>query len=103
MDQSTLNTLHALTDKQREYALSRQSALKDVGMAYICWFLFGVHYFYVGKVFVNLLYWITGGGFGIWAFFDLFRIPGIVRKYNAEKMAEIIKEAKTLYPENNIN
>ena len=42
----------------------------------LCFFLgvFGVHRFYVGKIFTGILMLITGGGFGIWYLIDLIRM-----------------------------
>ena len=56
--------------------------LKSKGTAYICWILFGVHYAYLGKWGTQFLYWITLGGFGVWAIIDLFTISGKVNRYN---------------------
>ena len=57
----------------------------SVGVAYLLWFFLGVigaHRFYVGKLGTGLLYLVTGGLFGVGWFFDLFRIPGLVREAN---------------------
>ncbi len=98
MDIISIVLAHRLTDQQQQYVLARQSSLKQSSTAYICWFVVGVHYFYLNKPFINLFYWITGAGFGIWAFIDLFRIPGMVKEYNEKKILEFIQEAKRLYP-----
>ncbi|MBV7440819.1 TM2 domain-containing protein [Weeksellaceae bacterium TAE3-ERU29] len=66
--------------KDNKYYLMSQ--MKSVGMAYICWFILGCHYAYLGKWGWQILYWITLGGFGIWAFFDLFLIPAKVNNHN---------------------
>lgn len=94
---STVSLLQDLTEAQRNYVLLKANK-KDTTIAYLCWFLVGVHYFYLGRPFVNIFYWITGGGLGIWLVLDLFRIPGMVRRYNEERVKEAIKEAKALYP-----
>ena len=99
MDAKLLLLLHTLPEQQRSYVLSRQSELKQKSTAYILWFLFGVHYFYLSKPIINILYWVTGGGFGVWAVIDLFRIPGMIREKNEEIMVELIKEAKSIYPD----
>ncbi len=36
--------------------------------------VFGVHRFYVGKIWTGLLQLLTGGGFGIWAVIDFVLI-----------------------------
>lgn len=68
-------------------------------MAYLFWFVLGVHYFYLNKPVINIIYWLTAGGLGIWMIIDLFRIPGMVRSRNKELIQDAIKEAKVLYPE----
>lgn len=57
---------------------------KSTGTAYLLWFLFGLHYAYLNKWGWQILYWLTLGGFGVWAFFDIFTIPGKVHRYNME-------------------
>ena len=47
MDAKLLLLLQTLPEQQRSYVLSRQSELKQKSTAYILWFLFGVHYFYL--------------------------------------------------------
>ncbi len=59
-----------------------QSKMKSTGVAYLCWFFIGVHYAYLGKWRLQILYWITLGGIGIWAFIDLFTMPSKVDRYN---------------------
>lgn len=52
---------------------------KSVGLSYLLWFVFGLHYAYNKKIGLQFVYWFTLGGFFIWAFIDLFRMPSIVR------------------------
>jgi TM2 domain-containing membrane protein YozV len=79
-----------LNDMQRlliEQKITNQ--MPSVGVAYLLWFFlwpFGAHRFYLGRtgtgiVFVVLSITIVGLVVtGIWAFVDLFLIPGIVRQ-----------------------
>lgn len=60
-----------------------QSQIKSSGTAYLLWFFFGFHYAYLGKWGLQLLYWITFGGFFIWAIIDLFTLSGRVANHNA--------------------
>lgn len=60
-----------------------QSKMKSTGTAYACWFFLGCHYAYLGKWGVQILYWITLGGVGIWAIIDLFRMGSLVDGHNA--------------------
>lgn len=67
-----------------------QSQIKSSGTAYLLFlFLFGTHYAYLGKWGVQFLFWFTLGGFGVWAFIDLFTISGKVARYNAEIYRQI--------------
>ncbi len=65
------------------------SELKSTGTAYACWFFFGCHYAYLGKWGLQILYWITLGGLGFWALFDLFHIPSKVSSHNYIIAAQI--------------
>ena len=56
--------------------------MKSSGTAYLCWFFLGCHYAYLGQWGLQILYWITFGGFGIWALVDLFHIPSKVNNHN---------------------
>lgn len=66
-----------------------QSQLKSSGNAYLFWFLLGAHYAYLGRWGVQILYWITLGGVGIWAIADLFRMKRLVNNHNAPIFAEL--------------
>ncbi len=66
-----------------------QSKMKSSGIAYLLWFFLGIHYIYLGKWGWQFLYWITAGGLGFWAFFDLFTIPGKVDRYNRRLSVQI--------------
>jgi len=66
-----------------------QNQLKSSGSAYLFWFLLGAHYAYLGRWGVQIMYWITLGGIGIWAIIDLFRMKQLVNDHNAPIFAEI--------------
>jgi len=66
-----------------------QSKVKSTGTAYLFWFLFGAHYAYLGNWGLQILYWLTLGGVGIWAIIDLFTMSGKVTKYNAAIFQQI--------------
>ncbi len=68
----------------------RRAKPKDLGMAYFFWILFGMvggHRFYLGQIGWGLLYLVTGGIFLIGWLFDLFALPSLVRRHNAEAAA----------------
>ena len=64
-----------------------QSKLKSTGKAYLYFFFFGAHYLYFGKLFFQILFWITLGGFGMWLLFDLFTLSTKVKIYNGRIQA----------------
>ena len=99
MTPDVLALLQGLTEQQKNYVLSSQARQKETGMAYLFWFVLGVHYFYLNKPVINIIYWLTAGGLGIWMIIDLFRIPGMVKDRNKAIIKEAIEEAKKLYPE----
>lgn len=72
-----------------------QSQIKSTGTAYLLWFFFGFHYSYLGKWGLQLLYWITFGGFFIWAIIDLFTLSGRIANHNALIFQQIDKIEKT--------
>ena len=55
--------------------------MKKAITCYLCW-IFGVHYIYLGKIGLWVLYVFSFGGLGLWCFIDIFRIPSMVEEYN---------------------
>jgi len=72
-----------------------QGKVKSTGIAYLFWFILGAHYAYLGKWGIQVLFWITLGGLGIWMIIDLFLIPGKVEAYNAYIFEELDKIEKS--------
>ena len=73
-----------------------QTKIKSTGTAYLLFFLlFGTHYAYLGKWGLQILYWVTLGGFGIWMLIDLFTMPGKVNRNNAKIFHQIEEIEKT--------
>lgn len=96
--QNVVSKMDATTQNAflREYNGSK----KSVGFSYFMWFLFGLHYAYNRKIGLQFVYWFTLGGFFIWAFIDLFRMPLIVQGSNSIIAREI---ANTLALGNTFN
>ena len=60
--------------------------MKSKLVAYLLWLFFGVfgaHKFYLGKIWMGLIYLCTGGVFGIGLLIDFFTLGGQVDTYNA--------------------
>jgi hypothetical protein len=66
--------------------------LKNSAVAY-GFFIFGFQYLYFRKPGVQILYWLTLGGVGLWWLADLFRIPEMTDAYNRRALAAPIPEA----------
>ncbi len=60
-----------------------KSQIKSTGTAYLLLFFFGFHYVYMNKLFLQILYWITFGGLGIWTIFDLITLTNRISSHNA--------------------
>ncbi|HAQ70454.1 MAG TPA: TM2 domain-containing protein [Flavobacteriales bacterium] len=71
-----------------------QSQLKTSGNAYLFWFFLGAHYAYLGRWGLQLLYWFTLGGVGIWAIIDLFTMNSKVEDHNQPILEQINKLEK---------
>ena len=54
------------------------------------------HYFYLGRVWLNFIFWGSIGGFGLWWFIDLFRTVGMVREYNKTVAINVLKDIQVL-------
>ena len=83
---------------------SLHSKVKSKETAYLLWFFLGAHYGYLGKWGVQILYWLTLGGLGIWCLIDLFTISNKVDNHNALIFQQIeaieIQEVKAEYTRN---
>ena len=67
--------------------------MKSKAIAYLLWFFLEAHYAYLRKWGTQLLYWITLGGFGVWALIDLFTLGGKVEQYNTNIELKTIRAA----------
>ena len=76
----------------QDYQHRRKSGL----IAYILWFLFGFHYLYLGRIGIQLIYWLTAGGFGLWMLIDIFRIPGMVERKNEDIARELMVQYQAI-------
>lgn len=60
--------------------------MKSKGIAYLLWFflgVFGIHKFYLDKIAIGIIYFLTGGLFLIGWIYDLFTLGNQVDIYNA--------------------
>lgn len=91
------NELSLLTpQKQEEFVEEFKRKSKSVGVAYVLWLVLGLQYGYVRKWGLQIFYWLTLGGFAIWALIDLFRIPSIIKDYNKDMAIDIMRSLKAI-------
>ncbi|MBO4906729.1 MAG: TM2 domain-containing protein [Bacteroidaceae bacterium] len=80
-------------NKQAMFVEEYNRKKKSVGLAYffliVC---FGMPYGYLGKWGLQLVYWFTGAGFFIWFFYLLFTLPNLVRNYNCDVAAQVVRD-----------
>ncbi len=56
----------------------------------------GLHYAYLGRVWLTLFFICTMGGFGIWWIIDLFRVFGMVRERNRSVAIRVLRDIQVL-------
>ena len=90
------NELHALgAGDQEAFLEDYERKTKSIPLAYV--FLgFWLHYAYVGKWGLQVLFWFTLAGFGLWWLVDLFRIPSIISNYNRETAITVMRNLATI-------
>lgn len=84
------------SDTQSDFLEEYKRKTKSTGVAYLLWFFLGWHYAYFGKWGVQVLYWLSLGGLGIWAIADLFRVPGVVRETNADIAMDVMRNLRAV-------
>lgn len=68
---------------------------KDLTVAYLLWVI-GLHYAYLRKWGLLVVFWITLGGLLLWWLVDAFRLPGLVRNYNYNVALDIMAKIKAI-------
>ncbi len=82
--------------RQEEFMEEYSRRAKSAGPAYILWLFLGMHYVYLRKWGLQVLFWMTVGGLGFWWFIDLFRVAGLVRDYNKDVATDVMRTVKAL-------
>ena len=82
-------------ERHSEFLEEYERRRKRAGIAYLL-SLVGCHYAYVRKWGILALFWLTAGGMSLWAFIDLFRIPGIVRDCNRDVAIAVLKDLRSV-------
>ena len=84
-------------EAQNAFFLEYNQRRKKIWVSYIIGFWPGWHYIYNGRVGMQFAFWFTFGGIGVWWFFDLMRMPKIVRATNANMAREALQTLSLLH------
>lgn len=76
---------------QKEFLKEYKRRSKNILITYILQFFFPAYYLYLDKFITQIFFWLTFGGLGFWWFIDIFRIPGLVKRRNAEIADEVLR------------
>jgi len=68
---------------------------KSSGVGFLCAVL-GLHYAYLGRWGLQVIYWLTAGGLLIWWFVDLIRVFVLVRDRNADEAVLALRDVRAL-------
>lgn len=82
--------------KQEEFIEEYKRKTKSIGFAYALWLFLGWHYAYTNKWGLQVLFWLTFGGFFLWWIIDLFRIARIVKNYNKDIATDVMRNLKAI-------
>ena len=72
---------------------TRKAKSKTKGLLFLI--LLGFHYLYIRRTGLQIAFWLTGGGLFVWWIIDLFRIGGMVKKYNQEVALQAMRDIIT--------
>jgi len=70
-----------MSDKTEKIMLAQNETL-NTGTMWILFLFLGWSYGSMGKVGTQILYYLTLGGFGIWALIRLFTLNSSIQEYN---------------------
>lgn len=83
--------------KQDEFIEEYKRKRKSIGLAYLFLLvIFTLHYGYLKKWGLQIVFWLTGGGFGIWWLIDLFRLPNLVQECNKDIAIDVMRNLKVI-------
>lgn len=83
--------------KQDEFVEEFNRKKKSLGIAYLFLLIvLAMHYGYLKKWGLQIVFWLTGGGFFIWWLIDIFRLPGLVKNYNKDVAMDTMRNLKSI-------
>ncbi len=82
--------------QQDEFVYEYRRKLKSLPLAYLCWLAGGSHYLYLRRGWMQVFFWMTLGGMGLWWIIDGFRLPRLVHDYNADVGVDLLRTLRVL-------
>lgn len=82
--------------RQEEFLEDYKRQTKSTGKAYLLILILSMHYGYLRKWGVQVAFWFTFGGIGIWWLIDLFRISKLVDNYNKDVATDVMRNLKAI-------
>lgn len=84
------------SEYQAAFQQDFQKRKRSVGTAYLLWLFLGFHYLYLGKIGIQIFFWLTAAGCGVWWLVDFFRVPGLVARENEDLARALLVQYKAL-------
>ena len=78
-----------MSESNTQNLMIYNSRKKDSATIWLLFLLLGWSYGSLGKMGLQILYYITFGGLGIWALIRLFTLNGAIKDYNRKIAIEI--------------
>ncbi len=92
----TLAGYQELTPEQQEvFSAHYTSRKRNTALMVLLSIFFPIQLFLVGKIGLGILFWLTGGGLGVWYVIEWFLTPGRVRDYNTRVAADTLNLIKS--------
>jgi len=79
-------------DRQTHFFLELKKRSRSVRPMVVLAVFFPIQLFFLRKIGLGVLFWLTGGGLAVWWIIEWFLTPGRVRTYNNEIATEILNE-----------
>ncbi|MDB2414667.1 TM2 domain-containing protein [Rickettsiales bacterium] len=79
-----------LSEEHKDQLIELYARNRKTSSIYFWWF-FNIHYAYVGKWGLFIIFFLTLGGLGIWWLIDLFRLSTILEEYNKKQAQELLE------------
>jgi len=93
LDSETQRAIGLLSaDRQNHFYLEHKKRSRSVRAMVILAVFFPIQLFFLRKIGLGVLFWLTAGGLGVWWIIEWFLTPGRVKAYNNEVAKEILDE-----------